>query len=246
MKNLFLISFILFAISCNSDSDIDCFKKQGDLTEKQISTDDFHKIHISLGIELIVSQSENYAIKVEYGKNLIDNIRFEVIDGELKIRNESNCEMLRNYHPAKVFVQTPVLDKIHSGSQYPVKSAGILKFPELMLEAGIIEENQPISYFDVEVDNQKLKINDNVSSIYKVKGKTQYLEIKFWAGANRFEGGELIADEVHFFHRSSNDIIVHPISLVEGKLAGTGNLVLKNIPDTIAIEQLYTGHVVYP
>lgn len=246
MKKSFFLFLMLFVISCNSDNGLDCFKKQGRQVEKQISTAVFQKIKISLGIELLVSQADQYAIRVEYGENFIDNIEFEVVDGELRINNNSNCEMLRNYHPAKVYVQTPELEKIHSGSQYPVKSSNVLKFPELMLEAGIIEEGQPVSFFELEVDNQKIKVNDNVSSIYKIKGKTQILDISFWAGAPRLEAGGLLADEVHVYHRSSNDIIVYPLSLIDGTLAGTGNLVLKNMPETIAIEQLYTGHIVYP
>ena len=246
MKKILVLWFSVFLISCNSDSEIDCFKKQGDVIEKFAETDYFDKIHIGLNIELIVSQSDETKIKVEYGKNLIDNVHFEVENYELKITNKSNCSMLRNYHPAKVFVSIPNLVKIHSGSQYSVKSAGVLKFPSLLLESGIIEESLPISFFDIEVDNQELKINDNVSTAFRVSGKTEKLDIRFWSDAGRFEGENLIANEVAFYHRSSNDIIIYPITKVTGKLAGTGNLVLKNTPEILDVEQIYTGSVIYP
>ncbi|MGB3454519.1 MAG: head GIN domain-containing protein [Moheibacter sp.] len=247
MKRLLMLMITLIILGCSADSQMDCFKKQGELKTKQISTGEFGKISISVGIELYIAQSDEYSVKIEAGKNFIDDVDFETDgEGELKISNKSNCELLRNYHSAKVYVTAPDLKKIHSGSQYPVRSQGVLKFPELSLESGVTEDDQPPGLFEVEVDNQKLMIGDNVSSIYKVKGKTQILDIRFWSGAARFEGENLTADEVHFFHRSSNDIIVRPISLVKGTLAGTGNLVLKNVPETVEVEQLYTGHIVYP
>lgn len=242
-----MLMITLIILGCGADSQMDCFKKQGELQTKQISKGEFSKINISTGIELFVAQSDEYSVKIEAGKNFMEDIDFETDgEGELKISNKSNCDLLRNYHSAKVYVTAPDLKKIHSGSQYPVRSQGVLKFPELSLESGVTEDDQPPGLFEVEVDNQKLMIGDNVSSIFKVKGKTQNLDIRFWSGAARFEGENLTADEVHFFHRSSNDIIVRPISLVKGTLAGTGNLVLKNVPETVEVEQLYTGHIVYP
>lgn len=242
-----MLMITLIILGCGADSQMDCFKKQGELKTKQISTGEFSQINISTGIELYVAQSDEYSVKIEAGKNFIDDVDFETDgEGELKISNKSSCKLLRNYHSAKIYVTAPDLKKIHSGSQYPVRSQGVLKFPELELEAGVIEENKPPAFFEFEVDNQRLKIGDNVSSVYKIKGKTQNLDIRFWSGAARFEGENLTANEVHFFHRSSNDIIVRPISLVKGTLAGTGNLVLKNVPETVEVEQLYTGHIVYP
>jgi len=242
-----MLMITLTVLGCGADGQPDCFKSQGELRTKQISTAEFVKINFSIGIELFVAQSDEYSIKIEAGENFIDDVDFEIdAEGELKISSKSNCELLRNYHSAKVYVTAPDLKKIHSASQYPVRSQGVLKFPELSLEAGITEEGQPPGFFEIEVDNQKLMIGDNVSSIYKVKGKTQNLDIRFWAGAARFEGENLTADEVHFFHRSSNDIIVRPIILINGTLAGTGNLVLKHTPEVVEVEQLYTGHIVYP
>lgn len=246
MKKTMLLMVLLFSFGCNSGDGSDCFKKQGELTEKQIHAAGSDKIQISQGIELVVKQSDTYSVKVECGKNFIDDIVFSVFEGELIIRNESSCGLLRNYHSAKVVVSTPELKKIYSASQYAVRSQGVLNFPELTLESGGNEGGHPAALFEIQVDNEQLKISDNASSVFKIKGQTKNLDIRFWSGAARFEGGELISEEVHFYHRSSNDIIVSPLELVKGTLAGTGNLVLIQVPANIDVEQLYTGHIVYP
>lgn len=246
MKKNFLLIIPLLLICCNSESGSDCFKKQGDLQTEQIATEYFTKIDISTGIELVVEQSDSLSVTLEAGKNLIGDIDFEVADGELRVVNRNGCGILRNYHPARVYVKLPELVKIHSGSQYPVRSQGILGFDELLLESGVTVDGQPSALFELKIDNRKLKISDNASSVFRISGSTADLDVSFWSGSGRLEAAELITDEVHFYHRSSNDMIVFPISHASGTLAGTGNLVLKHMPGTLEVEQLYTGHVVYP
>lgn len=235
---------MLIFLSCSEDGP-DCFKAQGDLETLEISVDEFSEINISEGIELIVKESAEQTVKVTMGKNLIHDIKFEVADGELKISNENGCDMLRNYHSAKVYVTTPVLEKIYSSSQYSIKSDGILTFPELTLESGIIEDT-PAAVFEMQIENELLKVNDNISSVFKISGSSAKLEINFWGSNGRFEGENFIVEDVFVNHRSTNDIIVFPVQSVKGAIRSTGNLVLKNVPPVIEVEQLYTGHIVYP
>jgi len=244
---IFIKLFFCFVgiIGCNSENGSSCFKKQGLLQTKEISVERFSKINISHGIELIVKQANEQSVKLTAGKNFINNIKFEVIDNELKITNKNGCEMFRNYHAAKVYVATDTLEKIYSISQYSVKSEGVLTFPKLHLETGITKEG-PASVFEIQIDNEYLWINENISSVFKISGKTQKLDVFFWGGNGRLEGKNLLAYDVYVNHRSSNDVIVFPVHSITGLIRGTGNVVLKNVPSIIEIEQLYTGHIVYP
>ena len=245
MKNIVFIFLSFLILNCNSEGGPDCLKSQGDLETQEISVEEFSKINISKGIELVVKEDLEQTVKVTMGENLINDIQFEVIDGELKITNENGCEMLRNYHSAKVYVSTPVLEKIYSASQYSIQSDGVLRFPELTLESGIIEDT-PSSVFEMQIENERLIVNDNISSVFKISGSSDKLEINFWGSNGRFEGENFIVNEVFVNHRSTNDIIVFPVQSVSGVIRSTGNLVLKNLPPIVEVEQLYTGHIVYP
>lgn len=241
---------VLFILSCVllwncSEGGMDCFQKQGEIITEEISVEFFDKISIATGIELVVKEAEEQEVKIEAGKNLIGDIKVKVENGELKIRNNNGCEMLRNYHPATIYVSTPVLEKIYSSSQYSVRSDGVLTFPELSLESGIIADT-PLTIFEMEIQNQKITINDNISSVFKIRGSTEYLGVYFWGSNGRLEAENLTAQEVGVYHRSTNDMIVFPVQKVSGIIASTGNLVLKNLPPIVEVEQLYTGHVVYP
>lgn len=245
MRKLMIVCLGLALWACNTDKGPDCFKKAGSEMSMMILTDEFDRIHISDGIELVVQQTDEQSVKLTYGKNLIDAIRFEVIDGELKITNENGCQLLRNYHPAQVYITTPILTKIYSGSQYSIHSDGLWTYPNLTLESGIVKDT-PSSVFEIEIDNQRLMINDNISSVFKIRGKTEQLSVSFWGANGRLEAENLLADEILVYHRSTNDMIVHPIHKISGTLLSTGNLVLKNVPEIVEVEELFTGKVVYP
>lgn len=246
MKFYLYIIISIFILSCNSEEGSDCFKKQGEQITEVIIVENFSKINISKGIELIVKESDQQKVTVTAGKNLIENLSFEVINGELFVKDNSSCDMFRNVSIAKVYVSTPVLEKIYSASQFSIHSDGVLRFPDLTLESGIVSEDSPSSTFDLEVENEKLTINENVSSVFKIKGNTDLLTVNFWGSNGRLEAGNLISKEINVFHRSTNDMIVYPTEKISGTLYSTGNLVLKNVPPTLEVEQLYTGRVVYP
>lgn len=245
MKNFYYLILSFCILSCNSEEGLDCFKKQGEQITQEISVEFFEKISISDGIELTIKQDTIQAIYLTAGKNLINDIHFKVENGELKISDENGCEILRNTSRAKVYLTTPILQKINSCSQFSIHSDGVLKFPQLELSSGI-EEETPASIFDLEIENDRLLVNDNVSSVFRITGKTHHLTINFWGSNGRFEGENLKADEVEIFQRSTNDMIVFPIDKIQGKILSTGNVVLKNLPPVVEVEQLFTGHLIYP
>lgn len=238
--------FSVLILSCNSEEGSDCFKKQGAQVTKEITTETFSKINIGSGIELTVQESEEQTIRVTAGKNLINDIHFEIISGEIFIKDKNGCKMLRSTSIAKVHISVPELNKIYSASQFSVRSAGVLRFPHLELESGIVTEDSPASIFEMNIENESLTINDNISSVFKVSGTTEHLAVNFWGSNGRFEGGDFHAREISVFHRSTNDMIVFPVQKISGTLYSTGNLVLKNLPPEVEITQLYTGQIIYP
>ncbi|HLS29390.1 MAG TPA: DUF2807 domain-containing protein [Flavobacteriaceae bacterium] len=246
LKISFFLGTIFFLLqACNMESGLDCFKKQGEIITESVKVDSFSKVNISPGIELIVKQTETQSVKIEVGKNFRNDITWEVIDQELILEDESNCQMLRNYHPTKVYVNTPDLNSIYSSSQYNISSDGILRFPELRMESGLSEETSS-GIWEMHIENQRIIIEDNVSAVYRIQGETEDLGIWFWGQNGRFEGAALKADEVSFYQRSANDMIVFPIHKITGALWSTGNVVLKNVPPEIDVEQHLSGHLVYP
>lgn len=235
----------MLLFSCDSENANDCFQTSGELVSKEFYVENFNKINISEGIELIIKEGTDTKVVIESGQNLLSGITAEVSDGKLFLRNSNGCNLVRDYNTTKVYVTTPTLENVYSSSQFAVKSDGILNFPLLNLQSGMFS-NTASGTFELEVNCENLTIEDNKSTFFKISGKATNLSVNFYDGNARFDGSNLIANEVLFFQRSSNDIIVHPINKISGTIYSTGNIVLKNTPPTIEVTQLYQGHLVYP
>ncbi|WDO14249.1 DUF2807 domain-containing protein [Flavobacterium sp. WW92] len=244
LKTIFFL-FIMAFFSCDSENASDCFQTSGSPIEKEFSIEDFKKINISEGIELIIKQGTETKVVVRTGENLISGITAEVSNNELFLRNSNGCNWVRDYNTTKVYVTTPTLVNVYSSSQFGVKSDGVLSFPNLSLQSGMFG-NTASGTFELEVNCVNLNIEDNKSSYFAISGFTDALNVAFYDGDARFDGSDLRAKEVSFFHRSSNNMIINPINKISGTIYSTGNVVLKNVPPIIEVTQLYQGHLVYP
>lgn len=221
----------------------ECFQEAGSTVSYEVEVSDFTSINIGEGIELIVKEGAKN-VRIETGENIKPNITVMVTDGELTLRNNSSCNWVRDYNTTKVYVSVPNLDKIYSSSQFGVKSDGVLAFPNLTLESGLYSETAS-GTFELAVDCETLTVQDNLSIYCNISGSVNNLAIYYYSGDARFEGSNLIAQKVYVYHRSSNDVIVNPQQEVSGTIYSTGNLVLKNSPPVVNVNQLYSGHLVF-
>lgn len=237
--------FLITLFSCDSENAPDCFQTSGIKISKEIAVENFDKINISQGIELIIKEGPETQVTVESGENLMSGITAEVVDNQLFLRNSNGCNWVRDYNDTKVYVTTPTLVNVYSSSQFAVKSNGILSFSVLSLQSGMFSDTAS-GTFELHVNCGVLTIEDNKSSYFKLSGNTVDLGVNFYDGNARFDGSDLVAQNVHCFQRSSNDIIVNPVNKISGIIYSTGNIVLKNIPPIIEVTQLYQGHLVYP
>ncbi|MCK5400371.1 MAG: DUF2807 domain-containing protein, partial [Flavobacteriaceae bacterium] len=99
--------------------------------------------------------------------------------------------------------------------------------------------------FRLDVNLITLRIVTNNISTFYITGQTENLNVGFFAGAGRFEGENLIAQNVNIFHRGSNDMIVNPQESLTGELRSTGDLISVNQPPVVTVEQFYTGRLIF-
>lgn len=246
MKRILYILLILSVLSaCSSDKSIECFRTMGASVTYDIEVPEFNMVHISPGIELIIKQGDAFKVTVKTGENIKEYISARVTDNELRIENRNNCNWTRNYKSTTVYVTTPQLYKITSASQFGVISDGVLNFPDLVLMTELDSET-PSGIFDLEVNcSWRVTANSNQMAYFKIRGYASEVGVYFYSGDSRFDGSGLDCQKLEVFHRSSNNIIAKPQDEVKGKLASTGNLVLKTQPPVVNIERVYSGKVVY-
>lgn len=240
----FLFSVFCFLFSCNSEDTNDCVKKSGNLIKREISDiPTFDRIKIEAGVELVLFQDSEQKIEIETGENLINDISVTVTDGELVIKNNISCNWFRNYNPAKAYVTFTDLTRIYSVSEHKIHSSQILHFNEIELSSGVFGEGVA-SEFDLDIICNHISINANDATYIKLSGSSNSMWIAFWAGLARVEASDFRVNYIDFFQRSSNDMILHPIEEIKGNIYGTGNVIIKNAPPVIEVQEHYSGKLI--
>jgi hypothetical protein len=247
MKKLLYILAVIFLFSCNSENAGDCFQKTGEIIQQEVIVSAFTKILVNRDIELIIKQGIEQKVVIETGKNLMNDVEALVIDNKLIITDNNTCNYVRSYGITKVYVTSPNITEIRSSTQYDLSSDGVLTYPSLTLLSE--DFNVPDSFtngnFKLEVDNNYLNITFNNISNGFISGKTNKLSVNFAAGTSRFEGQNLIAQNVILWNRSSNDMIVNPQLSIKGKISGTGNVISLTKPVIIEVEEQYKGRLIF-
>jgi len=247
MKQIIYILICLLLVACNSEDASDCFQTEGHLVQQEVVVNTFEKILVNRDIELIVKEGLEYEVIVETGKNLLNDVEAIVVGNELQLTDNNGCNYVRDYGITKVYVTAPNIKEIRNSSQYEISSNGILTYPSLKLlsEDFNAPESFTVGDFRLQINNDKLNIvSNNISSFY-ISGTVNELFVGFYSGAGRFEGENLVAQNVDVFHRGSNDMIVNPQVSLSGELRGTGNLISVNQPLTVNVDELYIGELIF-
>lgn len=247
MKKIFYI-ILLLVFACNSEDANDCFQKAGNTIQKEVPVTAFETILVNRDVELILKQGPEFLVSIESGENLMNDITAEVIGEQLQITDNNTCNFVRDYALTKVYVQAPNVSEIRSSTQYDISSDGVLEYDQLTL---ISEDfNAPGTFttgdFRLQVANmQQLRVTTNNMSFIYVSGSVENLSVRFFSGAGRFEGANLIAQNVDVYHRGSNDMIVNPQQQLTGELRGPGDLISVSQPTVVDVEQFYTGALIF-
>ena len=128
------------------------------------------------------------------------------------LENTNDCNFVRSFNQTKVFVTAPNITEIRSATQFDISSEGVLSYPSIKLLSEDFLENtgNTTGTFHLQIDNQNLQVISNNIASYFISGRTGSLDVSFVSGTGRFEGADLLADEVTVFHRGTNKIIVNP------------------------------------
>lgn len=239
----FLYLFFVFLIFTSCKNDDSCFSKSGDSVSQTLELPSFDVVDIPKGISVEIIDSDESKIEIESKENYMSNLNFQVQDSQLIMTNAMSCSMLHSYEIAKVRIYTPTLKKIISRTQLKVSSIGILRFPELFVITSI--EDGASSEIDLKVDNNVLRIEDNLVGYFKLAGKTKWLHIALYGGNGRVDAQDLQTYDATFFQRSNNDILLNVENKLNGTIYATGNVILFSHPNEVDVIQKYKGKLIY-
>lgn len=247
MKKISYILGLLLFLSCSEMVD-DCLDSYGSEVSKIIKVESFDKLLIHEGVSLTIIQSETQKVELITGSNLVNDVDFEVVDKRLIIKDHNSCDWVRGYIPVQVNVYVPNLTEVRSSTQYDVRSEGVLEFSSLRLISEDFYDNalNNTGDFKLSIQSSSLHTTSNGLTNFIISGQVDYLNVFVASGNSRFEGGDLLAKEIEFYHRGTNDLIFYPVNKLSGNLYSTGDVILKNKPSTIDVTAHYKGSLVLP
>lgn len=247
MKHYFIIFGLLILLACNSENASDCFQTAGNMIQQEVEVESFNKILVNRDITLVVKQASTHSVLIESGSNLINDVEVKVENNQLILTDNNTCNLVRDFGITKITVNTPTLTEIRTSSQYTISSDGTLSFENLTLisENFNIPGTFTVGDFNLQINTNNLTVLSNGLSSYFLSGTVNNLVLSFFAGDGRFEGENLIAQNVEVFHRGSNDMIVNPQQSIKGSIVATGNVIAKNQPPVVDVEELFNGRLIF-
>ncbi|GMN04696.1 hypothetical protein MTsPCn5_00840 [Croceitalea sp. MTPC5] len=157
----------LFMSSCAFDINFGDGKRgNGQVAEESRSiSDDFTAVYASEGIDVFVTQGDDFKILVEADENIIDLIGTDIKDGRLKIHAIENIGRATK----NVYVTLPRVTALKSSSGADLIAQNVIKADKIELDAS--------SGSDIEVELVANEVMADASSgaDIKVSGKTETL-----------------------------------------------------------------------
>ena len=247
-KYVHLIVLCLMLSGCGGENTPDCFQKEGDRVRELVTVAPFDRITVFENIEMVLIQGTEQSVEIETGEFLRNEVSAEVIDGELILRDENNCNFFRDYNTTIIYVTTPDLTEVRSSTGFPVRSQGVLNFADLTLisESFTMPENETTDgSFDLSLNTQSVNVVVNGIAYFRLRGTTESLDVTIAAGDSRIEAEDLLANAVFVNHRGSNDILVNPQESLQGIIRSTGDVISYNRPGLVDVEEVFNGRLIF-
>ena len=247
MKRL-LIILSLLALACDSDSAWDCAQTQGSVVQQEYQVATFDRILIRDGVEVILKQGSEQSVIIESGENLLPDVSVEVSNGQLILKDNNGCNLIRDYGLTKAFVTAPNITEIRNASAQAVSSLGVLSYPSLKLFSEDFNEEESgytTGNFDLNLDVESLELTANNLSNFFLRGSAENANLRIFAGDVRIEAQELVVQDLQVFHRGTNQMYVNPQLSIVGELRGGGDVIAVNRPPVVEVTEYYTGRLIF-
>lgn len=121
--------FVLIVVSCKKSEDRACWKSTGEETSVEMQIDPFSKVFFHEHIEYVLVQDSVEKIIITGGKNLVNFIKVDFVDGFLDVKNENKCFFLRSYKKKiRAEIHFKQINEIIFEGTEPLTNQGLLEF----------------------------------------------------------------------------------------------------------------------
>lgn len=242
-KHCFIYFFTFMSLlSCNKENAPDCFQKGGE--EKHVQrTLPFHPESIVCNdlVDLELIPSNEPFMEVSGPQNLLPELITEFENGNIEIRNENTCNLVRSYKP-----RLKVKIGVNSGFAYlglngqgDVFSSDTLRMDKLEIVA-----QESAGDVSLMLNCEDLKcINHAGVSNFSFRGEGRKAEF-FHQGFGRMNGEGFIASEVYSNNNSVGELKVFSNAYLFAFIGSKGNLLYRGSPTQVDASVTGSGNLI--
>lgn len=204
--------------------------------------ENFTKVRVSTGIELIIDQGSEVSLTVEADENLHDIIITEVEDGKLKIYTEKNIWKSTS---KKVYLTVNTLEELKASSGSSIKTSNVLNATNLnvgsssgasvKLNIKAVNLNSKTSSgasANIDVNATNVVSNSSSGSTMKIKGETSAHETNASSGSS-INAYRLVSKNVTAKVSSGASISVYASENFNGRASSGGSISFEGNPVNI-------------
>jgi len=241
LKTLIIITTISFSFSCKKENEGDMLKSVGEsIKQTREITENFSKVNLSNTINLIITQDTINKIEVEAGENIISNIKTDIVNNELIIKDINTFNWVRPLD-TKINVylhvrQLETLEYYGSGTILSTNaiSGKVFHFNTHDGSGDVdITLNTSESHFWIQAGVQNIRVNgfSGVNYIYII-------------GENFFYGNNLETGYTYITNISSGDCYIYATKEIGAKIEWVGDIYLRGKPPVIDLIKNGTGNLI--
>lgn len=219
---LLLISFVFS--SCGLDMFNRVEGNRNVISKNRKINGDFTKISVSNGLNVHISQGNEFSISVEADENLHDIIKTDVENGRLKIYTKKS---IWRYKKAKIHVVVKDIEEIKSASGSNVYSDEILKVNDIKISTS--------SGADMKIQLEAITVRASSSSgsDLKISGETESFFGNSSSGSN-LNAYNLKSKNADVNTSSGADLKVYVTESLSAKASSGGDIKYKGNPKNVS------------
>lgn len=218
---LLFIFGLLFYVDANTlHSRSDVYYAKGDPVEQFREISGFTGISTSEGINVYVTQTDGFEVKVIADEDVIDRLITEVIDGKLKIYFEGQ---VRHVSKKEVYIKMPAIDELSSSSGAGIETNGMISGEELETSTS------SGAWMNINVSYEEFEASSSSGANMTISGEVEEGDFDASSGAN-IKASELNVNEADTDVSSGAGIKLGEVKELSVDASSGGNVRYKGQP----------------
>ncbi len=244
IKKIFILlisaSVLIYTPGCFIDIDDDddffgCVDADGPIVNEVINMASFNAIDLKIAGKVYIRQGDEQHVEIEAPRQLIDEMEFDVRNGEWEIETDRCVRYQSN--DLIIYITLPNITSLKISGSGDIISENTLTTDDLELRiSGSGNMDMAVNADDIEI------VISGSGNVY-LEGSADMLDF-IVSGSGDFKGFNLLANAANILISGSGDVEVNVDDSLDVKISGSGDVRYKGTPPSINTQITGSGRVI--